>query len=65
MSDEHNRKIKEMEMMFMEGQQARKRKVAQESQAAKDRYVKYWKEKLSNIYTEQAQTIVQIGKQKD
>lgn len=54
-----------MEMMFMEGQQARKRKVAQESQAAKERYVKYWKEKLSNIYTEQAQTIVQIGKQKD
>lgn len=27
--------------------------------------MKFWKDKLSNIYTEQAQTIVEVGKQKE
>jgi phage host-nuclease inhibitor protein Gam len=62
LSDEHSRRIKEMEREFMSVQQARKRRVAEESQAAKERYMKYWKDKLANIYTEQAQTIVQVAK---
>jgi hypothetical protein len=33
--------------------------------AAKERYMKYWKDKLANIYTEQAQAIVEVGKQKE
>lgn len=32
--------------------------------AAKERYMKFWKDKLANIYTEQAQTIVEVAKQK-
>jgi hypothetical protein len=27
--------------------------------------MRYWKEKLANIYTEQAQTIVEVGKKKE
>lgn len=53
-----------MERDFLSGQQERKRKVHEESQAAKERYMKYWKEKLANIYTEQAQTIINVAKQK-
>lgn len=65
MSDEHNRKLKQMDMDFLSRQQARKRKVAEQSQAAKEKYMKYWKDKLANIYTEQAQNIVQVAKQKE
>ena len=54
-----------MERDFLSGQQRKKRKVAEESQQAKEKYVQYWKEKLANIYTEQAQTIVKIGKEKE
>ena len=32
--------------------------------AAKERYMKFWKDKLANIYTEKAQTIVEVAKQK-
>jgi len=31
---------------------------------AKEKYMKYWKDKLAGIYIEQAQTIVQVGKHK-
>lgn len=48
----------------MSVQKERKRKIAEESQQAKDRYMKYWKEKLANIYTQQAQTILEVAKQK-
>ena len=58
MSDEHTRRIKEMERDFLSGQQRKKRKVAEEAQVAKERYMKYWKDKLAGIYTEQAQNIV-------
>lgn len=51
--------------MFMSAQRERKRKVAEESVAAKERYMKFWKDKLAGIYTEQAQTIVEVGKQKE
>lgn len=54
-----------MEREFLSGQQRKKRKVAEESQAAKERYMKYWKEKLAGIYTEQAQNIVETAKQKE
>lgn len=27
--------------------------------------MKFWKDKLANIYTEQAQTIIDVGKQKE
>ena len=64
-SNQHNQRIKDMERDFLSGQQRKKRKVAEESQQAKEKYVQYWKEKLANIYTEQAQTIVKIGKEKE
>ena len=32
---------------------------------AKEKYQQFWKDKLSNIYTEQAQTIVKVGKEKE
>jgi hypothetical protein len=51
--------------MFLSVQRDRKRKVAEESVAAKERYMKYWKDKLANIYTEQAHTIIEVGKQKE
>lgn len=51
--------------MFMSAQRERKRRVAEESVAAKERYMKFWKDKLAGIYTEQAQTIVEVGKQKE
>lgn len=53
-----------MEQMFLHSQRERKRKVVEESVAAKQKYMKYWKEKLANIYTEQAQTIIEVGKKK-
>jgi hypothetical protein len=62
---EHNKRLKEMEQMFLHSQRERKRKVVEESNAAKEKYMKYWKEKLANIYTEQAQTIVEVGKKKE
>ena len=43
-------------------QQQKRQKVAEESQAAKDKYMHFWKEKLAGIYTEQAQTVVKLGK---
>lgn len=54
-----------MEHMFLSVQRERKRKVAEESIAAKERYMKFWKDKLAGIYTEQAQTIIEVGKQKE
>ena len=50
---------------FLTGQQQKKRKVAEESQQAKEKYMQYWKDKLAGIYTEQAQTIVKLGKEKE
>jgi hypothetical protein len=49
----------------MEGQREKKRKIVEESQAAKERYVRFWKDKLTSIYTEQAQTIIETGKRKE
>ena len=43
----------------------KKRKVYEESQAAKQKYMQFWKDKLSGIYTEQAQTIVKLNKEKE
>ena len=54
-----------MEHMHLSQQKDKKRRVAEESIAAKERYMKFWKEKLANIYTEQAHTIVEVGKQKE
>ena len=64
-SMEHNRRLKAMEENFMQNQKERKRKVKEESNNAKERYMQFWKDKLSHIYTEQAQTIVTVGKQKE
>lgn len=50
---------------FLTCQQQKKRKVAEESQQAKEKYMQYWKDKLAGIYTEQAQTIVKLGKEKE
>lgn len=38
--------------------------MAEESAKAKERYMKYMKEKLTSLYTEQAQTIAHIGEEK-
>lgn len=54
-----------MEYMFLSEQRQRKQKVAEESMMAKEKYMKFWKDKLANIYTEQAQTIIEVGKQKE
>jgi hypothetical protein len=54
-----------MEHMMLSVQRERKRKVAEESVAAKERYMQFWKDKLAGIYTEQAQTIVEVGKHKE
>ena len=50
--------------MFLSVQRQRKRKVAEESMAAKERYMKFWKDKLASIYTEQAETIVEVARHK-
>lgn len=49
----------------MSAQKQKKKKVAEESAKAKERYMKYWKEKLSQIYLEQAQTIADVNEQKE
>ena len=54
-----------MDREYLSGQQRKKRRVAEESQAAKDKYMQYWKEKLAGIYTEQAQTVVKLNKEKE
>lgn len=64
-SQEHNKRLKEMEYMFLSEQRQRKQKVAEESLMAKEKYMKFWKDKLANIYTEQAHTIIEVGKQKE
>ena len=51
-----------MNREFLSGQQRKKRKVMEESEAAKEKYMQFWKEKLSGIYTEQAQTVVKLNK---
>jgi len=40
-----------MDREFLTRQQNKKKKVLEESQQAKERYVQYWKEKLAGIYT--------------
>lgn len=64
-SMEHNKKLKEMERDFLSGQRERRTKIVEEKNAAKERYMRYWKDKLAGIYTEQAQTIVEVGKKKE
>lgn len=50
-SQEHNKKIKEMERQFLSGQREKKKRIYEESQAAKEKYMQFWKDKLANIYT--------------
>ena len=40
-----------MERDFLTCQQNKKRKVYEESQQAKEKYMQFWKDKLSGIYT--------------
>ncbi len=54
-----------MEQMYLSQQKDKKRRVAEESLAAKERYMKFWKDKLANVYSEQAQTILEVGRQKE
>ena len=53
-----------MEEDFLRQQRQRKNKVKEDSNMAKQRYQQFWKDKLSNVFTEQAQTIVKVGKEK-
>lgn len=64
-SIEHTRKLREMEHNFLSEQRHRKEKVAAETQAAKEKYIRFWKDKLTNVYTEQAQTIIESGKKQE
>ena len=64
-SMEHRNRIKAMEEDFLRSQRERKNRVKEESNQAKERYQQYWKEKLTNIYTDNAQTIVKVGKEKE
>ena len=32
---------------------------------AKEKYTQFWKDKLTGIYTEQAQNIIKLGKEKE
>lgn len=64
-SIQHSQKIKEMDREFLSVQRERKRKIAEESTAAKERYKEYWKKKLASIYTEQAHAIIEVSKQKE
>ena len=54
-----------MERDFLTGQQQKKRRVAEEAQMAKEKYTQFWKDKLTGIYTEQAQNIIKLGKEKE
>jgi hypothetical protein len=62
---EHRRRLEEMEREFLSAQKEKKQKISDESIKAKERYMKYWKEKLSSIYLEQAQTISEVQDQKE
>lgn len=62
---EHRRRLDEMEREFLSAQKEKKQKISDESIKAKERYMKYWKEKLSSIYLEQAQTISEVQDQKE
>jgi len=54
-----------MERDFLTGQQQKKRRVVEEAQFAKEKYTQFWKDKLTGVYTEQAQNILKLGKQKE
>lgn len=54
-----------MDQNFLAQQQRKKQKVSEESVAAKQKYAQFWKDKLAGIYTQQAHTILQLGKQKE
>lgn len=49
----------------MSAQKEKKQKIADESAKAKERYMMYWKDKLSQIYMEHAQTIADVNEQKE
>lgn len=53
-----------MERDFLSAQKQKKQKIAEESAKAKQRYMKYWKEKLTAIYLDQAQNIADVQQQK-
>ena len=48
-----------MEREFLSAQKEKKQKIAIESEKAKERLQKYWRQKLQALYTEQAQDLVQ------
>ena len=51
---EHRRKIKDMERDFLSAQKEKKKKISEESEKAKERYMIYWRQKLKDLYSEQA-----------
>lgn len=63
-SIEHKKKIKEMEHDFLQGQKIKKQKVVEESQRAKQKYLQYWKQKLTDIYLQQAYSAANTKQQK-
>lgn len=40
-----------MEFAYLSEQRQKKRKIMEESQMAKEKYVQYWKDKLVKVYT--------------
>lgn len=53
-----------MEREFLSHQKEKKKKIAEESVKAKERYMHYWKEKISGLYLEQAQHVMDISEKK-
>lgn len=54
-----------MEREFLSAQKEKKKRVAEESEKARERFQKYWREKLQSLYTEQAQTLVNTISEKE
>jgi hypothetical protein len=53
-----------MDRQFLSHQKEKKKKIVEDSQKAKERYMQYWKEKIGSLYLEQAQNVMEIAKKK-
>lgn len=54
-----------MDREFLSHQKEKKKKIAEQSVKAKERYMQYWKEKIGGLYLEQAQNVMEISKKKE
>ena len=54
-----------MKREFLSAQQEKKKKVAEESTKAKEKYMKFVRSKLQDLYTEQAQSLIDASNKKE